>query len=213
MKNFPVIDKNTEREYWISRSIAVVVFLFAKDTFNQEYILAEQRGTGTPDPEYIGKYCVPCGYLDYDETIVQAAQRELMEETGLIIPTSDFKLVNINDLPESDKRQNVFVRVNKENYRYEMNVLKSFPIGFMLPKYEREEEYVDQIDTLETHKTIVLIETVRGLMKIEEVLQPENLEKTIADINCLINYEYYLQSKINAEDVDLYMEYSKLVKE
>ena len=47
----------------------------------------------------------------------------------------------------------------------------------------------------------------------EEVLQPENLEKTIADINCLINYEYYLKSKINAQDVDLYMEYSKLVKE
>ena len=110
MKNFPIIDKNTEREYWISRSIAVVVFLFAKDIFNQEYILAEQRGTGTPDPEYIGKYCVPCGYLDYDETIVQAAQRELMEETGLTIPTSDFKLVNINDLPESDKRQNVTFR-------------------------------------------------------------------------------------------------------
>ena len=80
MKNFPVVDKNTEREYWISRSIAVVVFLFAKDIFGETYILAEQRGSGTPDPEYIGKYCVPCGYLDYDETIVQAAQRELMEE-------------------------------------------------------------------------------------------------------------------------------------
>ena len=110
MKNFPVIDKNTEREYWISRSIAVVVFVFAKDTFGETYILAEQRGAGTPDPEYVGKYCVPCGYLDYDETIVQAAQRELNEETGLTIPTSDFKLVNINDLPESDKRQNVTFR-------------------------------------------------------------------------------------------------------
>ena len=33
-----------------------------------------------------------------------------MEETGLTIPTSDFKLVNINDLPESDKRQNVTFR-------------------------------------------------------------------------------------------------------
>lgn len=110
MKNFPVIDKNTGREYWISRSIAVVVFVFARDIYNQEYILAEQRGIGTPDPEYIGKYCVPCGYLDYDETIVQAAQRELMEETGLNFPTTDFKLLNINDLPKSDKRQNVTFR-------------------------------------------------------------------------------------------------------
>ena len=109
MKNYCIID-NEGREHWISRSIAVVVFLFAKDIFNQEYILAEQRGVGTPDPEYVGKYCVPCGYLDYDETIVQAAQRELMEETGLNLPTSDFKLVNINDIPESDKRQNITFR-------------------------------------------------------------------------------------------------------
>ena len=109
MKNYCIID-NEGREHWISRSIAVVVFLFAKDIFNQEYILAEQRGKGTPDPEYVGKYCVPCGYLDYDETIVQAAQRELMEETGLNLPTSDFKLLNFNDIPESDKRQNVTFR-------------------------------------------------------------------------------------------------------
>lgn len=110
MKNFPIIDKISGREYWISRSVAVVIFVFARDIYNQEYILAEQRGTGTPDPEYIGKYCVPCGYLDYDETIIQAAQRELMEETGLNFPTTDFKLLNINDLPKSDKRQNITFR-------------------------------------------------------------------------------------------------------
>ena len=109
MKNYCIID-NEGREHWISRSIAVVVFLFAKDIYGDSYILAEQRGKGTPDPEYVGKYCVPCGYLDYDETIVQAAQRELMEETGLNLPTSDFKLLNFNDIPESDKRQNVTFR-------------------------------------------------------------------------------------------------------
>ena len=109
MKNYCIID-NEGREHWISRSIAVVVFVFAKDIYGDSYILAEQRGTGTPDPEYVGKYCVPCGYLDYDETIVQAAQRELMEETGLNFPTTDFKLLNINDLPKSDKRQNITFR-------------------------------------------------------------------------------------------------------
>ena len=109
MKNYCIID-NEGREHWISRSIAVVVFVFAKNIYGDSYILAEQRGTGTPDPEYVGKYCVPCGYLDYDETIVQAAQRELMEETGLNLPTSDFKLLNFNDIPESDKRQNVTFR-------------------------------------------------------------------------------------------------------
>lgn len=105
MKNFPIIDKETGREYWISRSVAVVVAVFTKDS-----VLVIQRGIGTPDPEYVGKYCLPCGYLDFDETCAQAAQRELMEETGLNFPLSDFKLININDNPESDKRQNITFR-------------------------------------------------------------------------------------------------------
>lgn len=110
MKNFPVIDKETGREYWISRSIAVVVKVIAKDIRGNSYILAVKRGKGTPDSEYIGKYCMPCGYLDYDETTKQAAQRELQEETGLTFPISDFKLVSINDDPKGDKRQNVTFR-------------------------------------------------------------------------------------------------------
>ena len=110
MKNFPVIDKETGKEYWISRSMCVVVFLVATDKDGNKYILATIRGKGTPDPEYVGKCCVPCGYLDYDETLVQAAARELKEETGLTIPISDFKLIGVNDIPESDKRQNVSFR-------------------------------------------------------------------------------------------------------
>lgn len=105
MKNFPIIDRETGREYWISRSVAVVVAVFTKKS-----VLVVQRGTGTPDPEFVGKYCMPCGYLDFDETCAQAAQRELMEETGLNFPLSDFKLININDNPEGDKRQNITFR-------------------------------------------------------------------------------------------------------
>lgn len=110
MKNFPVIDKNTGREHWISRSIACVVGVFAKDKHGYDSVLVVKRGTGTPDPEYVGAYCMPCGYLDFDETCVQAAQRELIEETGLNFPVSDFKLISINDDPNSDKRQNVTFR-------------------------------------------------------------------------------------------------------
>lgn len=109
MKNYCITDA-TGREHWISRSIAAVVAIVAKDKHGDEYILAVQRGKGTPDPEYVGKYCMPCGYLDYDETIAQAAQREVKEETGLTFPITDFKLVTINDNPLGDKRQNVTFR-------------------------------------------------------------------------------------------------------
>ena len=110
MKNFPIIDKNTGREYWISRSVCVLTIVKAFDIHGEEYVLAVQRGKGTPDPEYVGCYCLPCGYVDFDETIKQAAARELKEETGLIFPISDFKLISINDDPELDKRQNITFR-------------------------------------------------------------------------------------------------------
>ena len=138
MKNYCIVD-NLGREHWISRSIAVVVFLFAKDIYGKEYILAEKRGKGTPDSEYIGKYCVPCGYLDYDETIVQAAQRELMEETGLNFPITDFKLLNINDLPKSDKRQNV-------TFRYIIN--SNVPIEDLSKLFTTKNSEKDEVESI-----------------------------------------------------------------
>ena len=84
MKNFSIIDDRTGREYWISRSVAVVGFIYGYDEDEKEYILAVQRGTGTPDPEFVGKWCLPCGYLDYDETLEEALQREVFEETGVL---------------------------------------------------------------------------------------------------------------------------------
>ena len=111
MKNFPIIDKNTGREYWISRSVTVVTFVFGYDKYEQEYILAEQRGSGTPDPEFRGCWCMPCGYVDFDETIEEAASREVFEETGVQINPNDWDILSINSDPESDKRQNITVRL------------------------------------------------------------------------------------------------------
>lgn len=111
MKNFPIIDKNTGREYWISRSVAVVAFVYCYDENEREYILAEQRGPGTPDPEFRGCWCLPCGYVDFDETIEEAASREVFEETGVIIDSNDWDILSINSDPESDKRQNITVRL------------------------------------------------------------------------------------------------------
>lgn len=80
MKNFKVVDKNTNKEYWISRSLAVAGFIISiyKDEL---YVLLERRGPGCPDN--IGKLCGICGYLDFDETRLDAIIRETYEETGL----------------------------------------------------------------------------------------------------------------------------------
>ena len=114
MKNFPIIDKETGREYWISRSVAVLGIVKAIDKNGNKYILAEQRGIGTPDPEYVGKWCLPCGYLDFDETCKEAVAREVREETGINIHPENFELFYINDEPWSDKRQNITLRFRTE---------------------------------------------------------------------------------------------------
>ena len=110
MKNFSIIDDRTGREYWISRSVAVVGFIYGYDKDEKEYILAVQRGTGTPDPEFVGKWCLPCGYLDYDETLEEALQREVFEETGVLLDSDSIVLLGVNSDPKSDKRQNVTFR-------------------------------------------------------------------------------------------------------
>ena len=108
MKNFPVIHDG--KEYWISRAITMVIKFIGQDNSGKQYVLAVQRGEGTPDPEFIGSWCMPCGYLDFDETILEGAARELKEETGIEIDPLDLVFVNINDVPELDKRQNVTFR-------------------------------------------------------------------------------------------------------
>ncbi len=104
MKNFPV--KIEGKEYWISRSIAVVCMVL-KRVNNRLYVLAEKRGKGAADN--IGKLCMPCGYLDYDETLREACKREVFEETGIMLPSEDFKLITINSDPK-ENHQNVSAR-------------------------------------------------------------------------------------------------------
>jgi len=70
------------RKIWLSRSCAVVGMVWL-NVEGQIYILINKRGKGASDN--VGKYNLPCGYLDYDETLLEASIREIYEETGLNI--------------------------------------------------------------------------------------------------------------------------------
>lgn len=84
MKNFQITDKETGEKYWISRSVAVAMFAFRSDPnemFSEDYqVLAVKRGKGCPNE--VGKWCCPCGYLDWGENLYDAVKREIFEETG-----------------------------------------------------------------------------------------------------------------------------------
>ena len=107
--NQPCFDKKGNFLGWFSRSVAVVSFIFCKNKEGKWYVLASQRGKGTPDPEFVGCWNCECGYLDWNETLAQAARRECEEETGVNIDEDNFQFIKINDDPDSDKRQNITV--------------------------------------------------------------------------------------------------------
>lgn len=102
-QNFPI--KVGEKVYWHSRAMAVVGFVF-KEMGNRLFVLTEQRGAGAADN--VGSFCVPCGYLDFNETLEDAILRELKEETGFVGIKNKLNFLKINSNP-TENRQNVSV--------------------------------------------------------------------------------------------------------
>jgi len=102
-------------DFWVSRSVSVDGYVFAIDSDGKGYILVIKRSSKmVEDP---GKYGVPCGYLDWDETTYDAIIREIYEETSLYLPDYNQSIIfdnhkepfHIDSLPyaEHNKRQNI----------------------------------------------------------------------------------------------------------
>jgi 8-oxo-dGTP pyrophosphatase MutT (NUDIX family) len=68
------------RKIWLSRSSAVVITIIIRNRRGEYKCLLVKRGPGCPDE--VGRWVLPCGYLDWNETLDKAALRELYEETG-----------------------------------------------------------------------------------------------------------------------------------
>lgn len=83
--------KNTEnkcytttcgQQIYKSRATAVVGMVLMRYK-GELYVILGKRGESCPDE--VGKWCMPCGYLDWDETIQDAVIRETWEESGFNI--------------------------------------------------------------------------------------------------------------------------------
>lgn len=110
--NTLIISKENNKEYWISRSVAIlVVLIFRDDKTGEKYILLEKRSEKMEEPN---RWCCPCGYLDWDEDGWDCSVREVYEETDIYIPDNENKIIfdnnkrpfYINTKPNTE-RQNI----------------------------------------------------------------------------------------------------------
>lgn len=116
------------RKVFLSRSCAVIPIIIcnvprdAEDNcaISDGFVLLNKRGPACPD--HVGKWTLPCGYLDWDESGSEAAIREIWEECGLDISSTtdgasdiyDGRLLfdipwDVTTQPKEDPRQNVLL--------------------------------------------------------------------------------------------------------
>lgn len=95
------------KEYWYSRAVATVPFVFCKNKEDKWCVLANKRGEGTPD--FQGYWNAPCGYLQFHVTGEENCSKETFEETNVKVAPEKFKLFGVETNP-SNNRQNVSLR-------------------------------------------------------------------------------------------------------
>ena len=77
--------------------LTVDTVVFAGDETNPCVLLVQRR-----NPPFRGSWALPGGFVEEDEQVVEAAPRELAEETGLQI--GEMRLLGVYDTPGRDPR-------------------------------------------------------------------------------------------------------------
>jgi 8-oxo-dGTP pyrophosphatase MutT (NUDIX family) len=108
--------------HWISRSVVVVCLVTWRGNF-----LIVRRGNQVIQT---GKWCLPCGYLDYNESVEECAIREIWEESGIDIRQypHELKLDYVNSNPDHTRNQDIgfhyIVEINSdETPKIDLNVV------------------------------------------------------------------------------------------
>jgi 8-oxo-dGTP pyrophosphatase MutT (NUDIX family) len=124
------------QEYWISRSTAIVgILIFRNLDTNKNYVLLEKRSEKMDKPNL---WCVPCGYIDFNENGWECLIREVWEETGFYFPDYEKNIVFDNDkqpffvnTDPGENRQNIGIRYgiifdfNDDDFPYDIIVHKN----------------------------------------------------------------------------------------
>ena len=135
---------------WASRSVAVAGVVFAQMADSNEiYVLLTKRSMYMQDEA--GKWCLPCGYLDWDETVADATNREIYEETGFDVDlhkeylSLEVPMFKIDDVPDSNKHQNITFSTLKV-----YGSLTEFPTILSMTDESDDNRWVS-VDTLDSY--------------------------------------------------------------
>lgn len=138
-ENWPV--ELEGKEYWISRSVAISVVLFFFNLEDQKWYLPLVKRWPAM-PQEVGKYCLPCGYLDRNETAADAMRREVWEEIWLDLWDMMRKYPWVGNMQQP-------FHVDSSPNANRQNVLLEYFLGFSvenLPKVTNEHAMPEEID-------------------------------------------------------------------
>ncbi|MBU0545985.1 NUDIX hydrolase [Patescibacteria group bacterium] len=105
-----------------------------------------------------GKYALPGGFVDRNETVKQTAMRETKEETGYEAIKAEFLFVITNPDRSGDDRQNIAfvyqVDVGEKvtDFDGEVEEIKWFDINDLPPKEEIAFDHLEMINIFIEHK-------------------------------------------------------------
>lgn len=99
-KENPCYETTCGKKIWGSRSAAVCVEILRADPQDTTVpqVVAVKRGKNLTSP---GQWCCPCGYMDWDEDHIDAARREVFEETGIELSRDQLELYEVDSRPEA----------------------------------------------------------------------------------------------------------------
>ena len=91
---------------FIPRPTGVSLFVDSIDNDGDFCVLTNLRGQRTNDNK--GKWNVPAGFLEWDESGERAAQRECEEECGISVPIEEIKQVETSTDPKENRQHVIF---------------------------------------------------------------------------------------------------------
>ncbi len=133
--------KTKDGDKWDSRAVALVNHIWFVKNGNP-FLLIGKRGHGGDNP---GKYNVPCGYLDWNENLLQGRNREVWEETGLDL-SKNYGSFYLNTM---DQPWFVFSGVleNKQNVSMHMGLVVDY-VGDSLPELSLDNMEEDECESV-----------------------------------------------------------------